>query len=275
LRPALPTNHKQAVREVTFQLKSLARVPDSWIDCIRKRSETVIEIQPRLAECVSTIGELHHNATEDNVDPSSAGDQQQGRQSAPPAIATVPLSISSARRDTFAVGVQLASKSLGCVGEAFLLGAEFLTIRKGQEQVFTVCFSPMSGMVFVRFPGGEGLAAQGLPDLIAAADATEVASLEMGSIEAFMFVSTSGSMSFGRRRIAGGERGDMEWTGEVPADFLPPSPIKKYASLTFQVDKLPETAQISITWVGQVLPISAALPMPRDEFDSIWRSHDW
>jgi len=116
--------------------------------------------------------------------------------------------------------------------------------------------------------------AQGLPDLIAAADATEVASLEMGGIEAFLFVSLTGGISFGRRRIAGGKRSDMEWSGEVPADFLPPSSVEKYASLTFQVDKLLETARISITWAGQVLPISAALPVSRQTFDSIWRSHE-
>jgi len=260
---------------VTFQLKSLAKVPDAWIDYIRKHSETVIEIRPRLAESIPTTGGIHHIVTENDVGPFSAGGQQLGCQSSPPPVATVPLSISSGRRDTFAVGVQLTSKSLSCVGEAFLLGTEFLTIRKGHRQVFAVWFAPLSGRVFVRFPAGEGLVAQGMPDLMEAADATEVASLEMGSIEAFMFVSTSGGMSFGRRRIASGERSDVEWSGEVPAEFLPPSPVKKYASLTFQVDKLVETAQISITWAGQVLPISAALPMPTPAFDSIWRNHDW
>lgn len=250
-------------------------MPDSWIDHIRKRSETVIEIQPRLAEIVSTVGGLQDDATEDNVGPSSAGGRQDERQSAPPAVATVPLSVGGGRRDTFAVGVQLASNSLSRVGEAFLLGAEFLTIRKGERQVFAVCFSPMSGRIFVRFPTGEGIVAQGLSDLSAAANATEVVSQEIGIIEAFMFVSGSGGVSFGRRRIAVGEKGDMEWSGEVPREFLPPSSVEKYASLTFQVDKLLEKAQISITWAGQVLPISAALPISQHTFDSIWHGYEW
>jgi len=274
-RPALSTNHKHALREIAFQLKSLARVPDSWIDCIRKRSETVIEIQPRLAKSISTLGGLQHGGTEDNVGPVSAGGQQQEQQSGTPAVATVPLSIGGSRRDTFAVGVQLASKRLGSVGEAFLLGAEFLTVWNGQGQVFTVCFSPLSGRVFVKFPTGEGLVAQGLPDLTAAADATEVESLALGCVEAFMFVNTSGSISFGRRHSAGGKKGNVEWSGELPREFLPPLSVEKYASLTFQIDKLLEAAQISITWAGQVLPISAALPASQHTFDSIWRSHEW
>jgi len=191
------------------------------------------------------------------------------------AVAAVPLSIGGCRTDTFAVGVQLVSKCLGCVGEAFLLGAECLTIRDGQEQVFTVCFSPISGRVFIRFPGGAGMVALGLPDFIAGADATEVASLGMEGIEAFMFVSTSGSIFFGRRRTAGSDRGNVEWCGELPPEFFPRLSLKNYASLTFQVDKLLETAQISITWVGQLLPASAALPTSRDRFDSIWLSYEW
>jgi len=270
-QPALPTNHKHALREVTLQLKNFVRLPETWTDCIRKRSETVIEIQPRPAKSVSTIGGPHHGGTEDYAGPSSAG----GREFALPAVAAVPLSIGGCRTDTFAVGVQLVSKCLGCVGEAFLLGAECLTIRDGQEQVFTVCFSPISGRVFIRFPGGAGMVALGLPDFIAGADATEVASLGMEGIEAFMFVSTSGSIFFGRRRTAGSDRGNVEWCGELPPEFFPRLSLKNYASLTFQVDKLLETAQISITWVGQLLPASAALPTSRDRFDSIWLSYEW
>mmetsp|Transcript_109497 Transcript_109497/g.212022 ORF Transcript_109497/g.212022 Transcript_109497/m.212022 type:complete len:322 (+) Transcript_109497:121-1086(+) len=256
-RLALPTNHKHALRELAAQLKSLVRVPDSWIDCIRKRSETVIEIKPRLAESVSTVGGVHQGGTEDI---------------APPAIATVPLSIGGGRWDTFAVGVQLASKCLGCVGEAFLLGAEFMTIRNGQRQVFTVCFSPMSGRVFVRFPAGEGLVAHPLPDLVAAACGSEV---ELDAVEAFMFVSTSGNLSFGRRQTARGQNGHVEWSGELPQEFLPPLAVEKNASLTFQIDKLMEKAQISITWAGQMLPISAALPTSQHTFDSVWQNHEW
>jgi len=270
-QPALPTNHKHALREVTLQLKSLVRVPETWIDCIRKHSETVIEIQPRPVESVSTIGRPHHGGTEDYVGPSSAG----GRESAPPAVAAVSLSIGGCSKERFAVGVQLVSKSLSCVGEAFLLGAEFLTIRDGQEHVFTICFSPISGRVFIRFPCGAGMVALGLPDFIAAADATEVASLEMGGIDAFMFVSTSGSIFFGRRRTAGSNKGNVEWCGELPPEFFPRLSLKKYASLTFQVDKLLETAQISIMSAGQLLPLSPTLPTSRHTFDSMWRGYLW
>jgi len=270
---ALPTNHKHALREVAVQLKNLAKVPDSWIDCIRKRSDTVIVIQPRLAESVPTTGMLQQSSgTEDNVGPSSARRQQQGQQSSPPAVATVPLSIGGSRWDAFAVGVHLASKCLGCVGEACLLGADFMTVRHGQEQVFTVCFSPMSGRVFVRFPAGEGLVAHPLPDLVAAACGSEV---ELDAVEAFMFVSTSGNLSFGRRQTARGQNGHVEWSGELPQEFLPPLAVEKNASLTFQIDKLMEKAQISITWAGQMLPISAALPTSQHTFDSVWQNHEW
>jgi len=273
-QPALPTNHKLALRKMTLQLKSLVRVPEIWTSCICKRSETVIEIQPRPTDSVSTIWGPHHGGTEDYVGPCSAG----GWESSPPTVAAVPLSIGGSCTDTFAVGVQLVSKNLGCVGEAFLLGAEFLTVRD-QEQAFTICFSPISGRVFIRWHSGAGMVALGLPNFIAAAHATEVAPLEMGGIEAFMFVSPSGGIFFGRRRTASSHKGGMEWCGELPAEFFPQLsprlPIKQYASLTFQVDKLLETAQISITWAGQLLPVSVPLPRSRHRFDSIWLNYEW
>jgi len=265
---ALPTKHKHALHELRLQLNHLTRVPESWKDCICKRSETVIEIQPRrLAESVSTFRGVH----------LYAGDLPQRWQCATPAVAAVPLSIGGWRGDTLAVGIQLESQSLGCVGEAFLLGAEFINVQNGQGWVFTVCFSPVSGRVFIRFPTGEGMEAQGLSDLIAGADATEVAPLERGPIEAFMFVSTSCGISFGRRRTAGGEKGIVEWSGELELyqEFLAPVSVEKYASLTFQVDKLQESAKISITWAGKSLPISAALPTLWRTFDGIWRRHEW
>jgi len=272
-QPVLPAKHKHALRELILQLNYLTSVPESWKDSICKRSETVIEIQPRrLAEPVSTIRGPHHGGTEDNVWFFYAGDQQQGWQSGPPAVATVPLSRGGWRGDTLAVGIQLVSQSLSCVGEAFLLGAEFHNV---QGRVFTVCFSPVSGRVFTRFPAGEGMVAQGLPDLIATADATEVVPLEMRGIEAFMFVSTSCGMSFGRRHGDGSEKGDVEWSREIYQEFLSPFSVDKYASLTFQVDKLLESTQISITWAGKLLPMSAALPTSRHTFDGVWRNYEW
>jgi len=259
-QPTWPTKHKHALHELRLQLNYLTRVPESWKDCICKRSETVIEIQPRgLAQTVSTIQGLH----------LYAGDQQQGWQAATPAVAAVPLSIGGWHGDTLAAGIQLVSQCLGCVGEAFLLGAEFLNVQNGQGYVFTVCFSPVSGRVFIRFPTGEGMVAQVLSDFIAGA--------ENGAIEAFMFVSTSCGISFGRRRTAGGEKGKVEWSRELQLcqEFLAPLSVEKYASLTFQVDKLLESAKISVTWAGQSLPISAALPTLRHSFDGIWRGHEW
>jgi len=274
-QPASPANHKHALREVILQLKSLTRVPESWIEFVHKSSDTVIEIQPRLAESVSAIGGLHRGGREGYVGPSSVGGQRQRRPSAPPTVAAVPLSVGGCYGDAIAVGVQLTSRSLGSVGEAFLLGVDFLGSWNGQGQVFTVCFSPVSGRVFLRFPDGEGLVAMGLPDLTAAAGTTELASLEMGSIEAFMFMSTLGGISFGRRRAAGGKKCNMEWCGELPPEFLPTLSEEKYASLTFQVDKLLDKATISITWAGQLLPFSAPLPTSPHTFCSIWGNYDW
>jgi hypothetical protein len=149
------------------------------------------------------------------------------------------------------------------------LGAEFLTVRNWQKQGFTISFSPITGRVFIRLSGGADMVVQGLPDLSAAADSTEGASLEMEGIEVFMFASTSGGVFFGRRRTAGSERGNVEWSGELLPEFLPPLSVEKYASLTFQVDKLREKAQISITWAGQTLPIWAPLPASQHTFGSV------
>jgi len=265
-QPALPTNHKHALREMILQFRSLTRVPESWLNYIRKCSDTVIEIQPRPANSVSAL---------DDVGPSSTGGQRQGQQCVPPIVAAVPLSIGGCSGDTIAVGVQLESTSLGSVGEAFLLGVDFLSSWNEQGQVFKVCFSPVSGRVFYRFPAGEGMVAAGLPDLTAAVAGTKVAALEMDGVEAFMFVSTWGGISFGRRHVAGGKKGNVEWCGELPPEFLPTLSEEKYASLTFQVDKLLDKATISITWAGQLLPFSAPLPTSPHTFCSIWGNYDW
>mmetsp|Transcript_63631 Transcript_63631/g.122371 ORF Transcript_63631/g.122371 Transcript_63631/m.122371 type:complete len:119 (+) Transcript_63631:3-359(+) len=118
------------------------------------------------------------------------------------------------------------------------------------------------------------MVAQALPHLTAAADATQDESLEMAGVEGFLFVSRTGSLSFGRRCTSGGVQGNVEWSGELPTEFLPPVSAEKYASLTFQVDKLQENARVSITWVGELLPI-AAMPASRHTFDSVWNSHEW
>jgi len=273
--PALPANHKHALRDLRLQLKSLARVPDSWISCIRKRLDTVIEIHPRSPES-SFIRGPHHGGTEDYVGlPIAQQEQQEQRQSVPPHIAAVPLAVGAFQGETLSLGIQLASKKLSHVGEAFLLGAEFLSFRSRQGKVTTVCFSPVTGRVFVRFPAGsEGMAAQGLPALGMATDSAEADVQELEGIEAFMLVSAAGGISFGRRCISGGKMGNVEWSGELSPEFLPLSD-EIYASLTFQVDKLLDAARISITWAGQRLPNSVSLPALHHPFDSIWFDYEW
>jgi len=268
---ALPANNKDALREIKFQLRNLVRVPESWTEYIRKQSETVIEIQPRLAESVSTNRGLHHGGTEGYVGPSDVGGPQEGLKSEPPVFAVVPLSIGGRRGERFAVGVRLVSKRLSSVGEAVLLGAEFLTVRNKQGQVFSCCFSPVSGRIFIRFPTGEGMWAQALPDIFEVSEVTEVE-----GIEAFMQVSASGGISFGRRSTSGGEQGNVEWSGELPPEFLPPLSLEKHASLTFQVDKLLVTAEVSITWAETgISGCPGETSRPQKTFDSVWRSHEW
>lgn len=291
---ALPTNHKHALREVMLQLKSLAHVPESWVNCIRKTSATVIEMQPRPTDSACSKWRLHHCGTEENVRPflvgqqggqqgdqqgGQQGDQQGGQQGgqhlAPPLVAAVPLNVGGCHGQAFSLGIELASRSLKCVGEAFMLGVEFITEQNGQRSVFTVCFSPISGRIFLRFPVcDEGMAAQALSELTVADDATQDEPPETESIEAFLFVSRSGSISFGRRCTSGGTQRSVEWSGVLPTEVLPSLSTEKYAALTFQVDKLLESAQISITWVGELLPI-AAMPASWHSFDSFWNSHEW
>lgn len=277
-QPALPAKHKHAWHELRLHLNHLTRVPTSWKDCICKCSETVIGIKPRQPAESAESAVRSQRTPEDYDGPADAGDHmRQGWKSAPPAVASVPLSIGGWRGDTLAVGVQVDAMCLGCVGESFLLGAELLIVQNRQGRVFTVCFSPVSGRVFIRLPAGEGMVAQALPDLLAAADATGVAPVQMGgSIEAFMFVSTSCGISFGRRRVAkDGKKGNVCWSREFHQEFSAPQWVDKYASLTFQVDKLLESAKVTITWAGKSLPISAALPASRQRFSGIWLSHEW
>jgi len=274
--PALPANHKHALRDLRVQLKSLASVPDSWGGCIRKRLDTVIEIQPRSAESNSSISGPHHGGTEDYVGtPTSQQErQEQQHQTLPPHIAAVPLSVGAFQGETLCVGVRIASKQLHSVGEAFLLGAEFLSFRGRQGKVTTVCFSPVTGRIFVRFAtGSEGMAAQALPILGMARD-PEIEIQEPEEVEAFMLVSATGNISFARRCIIGDKKGEVEWSGVLSPEFLPLSD-ELYASLTFQIDKLFDTAHISITWAGQKLPDFLTLPALHDEFDSIWFGYEW
>lgn len=271
--PALPSNHKHALHDLRLYPKSLETVPHSWASCIRKRLDTVIEIHPRSAEFTSRGP--NHGGTEDYVGPPPTQHEQEQRPSVTPHVAAVPLSVGAFQGETLFVGTQLASKSISHVSEAVLLGAEFLSFRHNQGRVTTVCFSPVTGRVFVRFPAGsDGLAAQGLPALNAVADSMEAELQGLEGIEAFMLVSAAGSIMFGRRCIAGGQANETEWTGKLEPEFLPLSD-EIYASLTFQIDKLHEMAKISIMWAGQELPDSVTLPASHHSFDGIWCGYEW
>lgn len=238
-----------------MQLKSLADVPVSWAECIRKRHETVIEMRPRLPR--SEIREL--------------------RSLRPPRIAAVPLACGALRGENMSVGVRLESKNLADVGEAFLLSSETLGYMHGQALVTAILFSPVSGKVFVRFPTSpDGLAAQCMPPLTAASDAIALEPSEAESIEAFVFVNEAGNTCFGRRRcpLEGSEAGVVEWSGEL-LEFCPPMSEELFLSLNFQIDALQRPAQVSIMWVTESLPCSVAQPSPLPLFNGAWCQHQW
>jgi len=252
---ALPENPKQALLDLRIKLKSLANVPESWVECIRKRHETVIEMRPRLPR--SGIREP--------------------RPLVPPRFATVPLACGTYHGETMSVSVRLESKNLADVGEAFLLGSETVGYRNGRALVTAILFSPVSGKVFVRFPlSPEGLAAQCMPSLTAASDSTGMGPLEADCIEAFVFVNLAGNTCFGRRRcpLAGNEAGVVEWSGQV-LEFCSPLSKELFPSLNFQIDMLQQPAQVSVMWATESLPSSIAPPSPWPVFNGAWSQHLW
>merc|ERR1719252_191792 len=91
-----------------------------------------------------------------------------------------------------------------------------------------VCFSPVSGRVFVHFPGeSRGMVARALPALTeGSADA------ERPEAHAFMSVTALGGVSFGRRFSTGGR---TEWSEQLPPEFLRLG-LDNFASLAFQTD---------------------------------------
>jgi len=251
----LPANPKQALLELKMQLKTLADVPESWGECIRKRHATVIEMRPRLPR--SEISGW--------------------RPLRPPRIAAVPLACGALRGETMSVGVRLESKNLADVGEAFLLSSETLSYRHGQALVTAILFSPVSGRVFIRFPTSpEGLATQCMPALTAASDATALKSSEPDCVEAFVFVNKAGNTCCGRRRcpLVGSGAGVVEWSGEL-LDFCPPLSEELFLSLNFQMDVLQRPAQVSIMWATELLPSSVAQPSPSPVFNGAWCQHQW
>jgi len=224
----LPANPKQALLELKMQLKTLADVPESWGECIRKRHATVIEMRPRLPR--SEISGW--------------------RPLRPPRIAAVPLACGALRGETMSVGVRLESKNLADVGEAFLLSSETLSYRHGQALVTAILFSPVSGRVFIRFPTSpEGLATQCMPALTAASDATALKSSEPDCVEAFVFVKSRQYLLWSTPVPACGQWGrccGMVWGA---AGFLPTA-VGGVVPFTEFSDGRAATASPSIHHVG-------------------------
>jgi len=192
--------------------------------------------------------------------------QREEHELCPPSVAGIPLAVGSARGEAMSVGVLVTSQRLNHVGEAFLLGVEFVNVVEGSYT--PVYFAPVSGRVFVRFSGDpEGLVSQPLPAL----DASSAAEADLQELEAFLVVGESGCLSFGRRRPGK----DIEWSGEIEPEFLPKMAAECFASLTFQVDKLDEPAQVSIAWAGDLPPASVAHAGSLQRFRAVWGVHEW
>jgi len=210
---------------------------------------------------ISAFRGAHNGGTEDYVGRGVQREQRLG----PPSVAGVPLAVGSTRGEGMSVGVLVTSKSLSHVGEAFLLGVEFVNVVEGSYT--PVYFSPVSGRVFARYSGNHaGLVAQPLPEL----DASSTAETDLKGLEAFLVVGKSGCLSFGRRRPGK----DVEWSGEIEPDFLPPWARECFASLAFQVDKLDEQAKVSITWAGNLPPASVAHAECLHSFSATWYVHE-
>lgn len=167
-------------------------------------------------------------------------------------------------------GIRLAAQGLGGVGEACLLAVEFVSGRAGAGLMTTVYFSPVSGRALVTIPEAlltiPVLAAQAMQPLSSQGEGTGPA-----AVEAFLSVSASGSLSFGRRSSGSGE---VEWSGELPPGFFAPSTAEYCASLKCNIDLLEEPAEISIDWVGSDLPAHVGSLLP-GEFEASWSTTKW
>jgi len=264
-KPAPAANPKEALRKLKLWLQNLARVPKPWATCIRKISDTDIEIRPRLRRAASAGCRAHHGGTEDYVCPDEGAGTPEEPRLEPPNLAGVPLAVGCLRGEPMSVRVLLTSEKLSHVGEAFLLGVEHVS-RKGT--VTPVYFSPVSGRIFVRFPNEhEGLVAQPMPALTAAS-----AEADSQEVEAFVLVDGSGCISFGRRR---GPSGGIEWSGEIEPEFFPPSTVECFASLTFQIDQLKGPARISVVCAGNLPPASVVHDNSLNGFTAVWSVHEW
>jgi len=266
---ALPEDPKEALRELTLQLRKAATVPISWAECIRQVSDTEVEVNPRLPNISATDRGAHHGGAEDRVGPSEEGQEQEHeevqRPRGVPKLAAVPLALGSLPGERMTAMVRLQAQRTSHIGEAIMLGVEFVSVVNGQGMSTSVYFAPVSGRVFVNFPAEpDGLVAEAMPGL---------SSSLVAEVEAFLSVSASGCMSFGRRCDG---RGPVEWCGEVPAEFLPARSAERYPSLVFQVDQLEEPARISVVSAGPELPASVVPgAVPAGVFDAVWSVHTW
>jgi len=206
---------------------------------------------------------------EDYVGPDYHWDEPLRETLVPPRLAAVLLACGSRSGGTFAAGVRLSCRRACSVGEACLFAAEFVGSLNGHGAMTMVSFAPATGRCLVCFAGmKEGLASQPMPPIEgpAAADA------ESEVLEAFLLVSASGGVSFGRRR---GAAARMEWSGELAREFCPSWSTEIYASLNFQIDQLCEPAQVSVTWIGFGLPALLASHTAPSMVSAAWDRHEW
>mmetsp|Transcript_28876 Transcript_28876/g.83028 ORF Transcript_28876/g.83028 Transcript_28876/m.83028 type:complete len:329 (-) Transcript_28876:262-1248(-) len=263
----LPEPPKEALRELRIRQRSVASVPEKWAPYICQFSAECVHIAPRTPP--SAAAGAHHGGVEDYV--GLDVEREPIRQAlVPPRLAAVPMALGSHPEAGLAAGVRLSCRRASHVGEGCLVAAEYAGVLDGEGVITTVSFAPVSGRCFVCFEGEPyGLTAQPLPPLAdpAAADP------EWVDVEAFLLASPSGGVSFGRRF---GAEAPVEWSGELPREFLPDWATELFASLNFQVDRLEEPAQVSIEWVGFELPAQlAACVAPLSQFTAVWSSHMW
>lgn len=156
-----------------------------------------------------------------------------------------------------------------------MLGVEYVTFKKEETEIVSVYFSPISGMILMQSGGlPVGLVAEGMPPLVAEGmpawgeESAELADME--EMEVCMCISPSRGLAFGRRR---GVDEHMEMSAELPLECLPKESQEHYVSLAFQVDRLQESARVSIAWVG-LNPPGPLSPRP---FTShfVWSEHQW
>merc|ERR550532_333149 len=99
-----------------------------------------------------------------------------------------------------------------------------------------ISFAPITGRCLLRFPGeNQGLVSQPMPPV----ERSTFAGAAEEVIDAYLVVRESGEIAFGRRC---GAKPRMEWSGELPREWIPAWTEEVFASLDFQIDQLEEPA---------------------------------